>query len=383
MTDDQNRDPGRIALLDGYRGFAVLLVTLYRFAHEAFPEEVVGQIPSKAILIGMSGVDFFFVLSGFLITGILLKNKDSGSYFTEFYRNRILRIFPLYYGSLLLFLVVFPHVFNQDVFAKQVQKDEWCLWTFATNLSIAWHNEFHYGELDHFWSLAIEEQFYLVWPILVLWLRSEKLLRLCIVATLILAAIRMGCSIGGLGDTTARNFTLFRLDGLLLGSSAAILYREYGDLSKHYSWLRRATIVTTALYGLCVVAIDDDHDVRFVLISMVAMLLLLQALASPSGAIERRVFEFSAMRSLGKYSYAMYVFQYPLIPLLAPILSPKGLTGWIGNPIVAGLIYVAAMFVATYAVAVVSWYTFERHFLALKKHGQFASTTVTPRAVPN
>jgi peptidoglycan/LPS O-acetylase OafA/YrhL len=98
----------RIPALDGFRGLAVLMVTLYRFGEVSLTESVVGKWASKAVYLGASGVDLFFVLSGFLITGILLEQKGSSKYFSTFYARRSLRIFPLYFASLILFLWLLP-----------------------------------------------------------------------------------------------------------------------------------------------------------------------------------------------------------------------------------------------------------------------------------
>jgi peptidoglycan/LPS O-acetylase OafA/YrhL len=112
-------------------------------------------------------------------------------------------------------------------------------------------------------------------------------------------------------------------------------------------------------------------------VSLLAAALLLSALASPQRSVERRVLECSPMRLLGKYSYAMYIFQLPLIVLLHPWVSSTKLTDLLGSEIIAGIVYVLLMFGITYWVAVVSWHTLERWFLRLRK--RFSSIkVVTP-----
>ena len=107
-TQLSEQQSGRVLALDGFRGQAVLMVTLFRFGEVSMTDSVAGKWASKAIYLGASGVDLFFVLSGFLITGILLDQKDRSRYFSIFYARRALRIFPLYFASLFCFLWVLP-----------------------------------------------------------------------------------------------------------------------------------------------------------------------------------------------------------------------------------------------------------------------------------
>jgi peptidoglycan/LPS O-acetylase OafA/YrhL len=355
----------RIAAVDGFRGLAILMVTLYRFANVSFTADIVGKLPAKAINIGAAGVDFFFVLSGFLITGILLESRTKSHYFSTFYINRTFRIFPLYYGTLFLLLVVLPWLGKTEI-RDAIQGDPIHLWIYTTNLSVSWANAWTYASLDHYWTLAIEEQFYLIWPIMVCWLGPRKLFHTCWVLCIAFAAMRTGCSLAGIGDVTEKAFTLFRLDGLLLGSIGAILVRESKPIVANYRLLRRLCFIAIVVYFASLAAGENDLTLRYSIVALVAFLLLLQILASPESSVERRVFENVGLRSLGKYSYAMYVFQYPLIRLLEPILSPESLTLQLGNEVFAAVAYIFIMFAITYCLAVISWYCFEKWFLVLR-----------------
>jgi peptidoglycan/LPS O-acetylase OafA/YrhL len=176
---------GHDSALEGVRGLAILMVLLVHLTPEGRSHTVVGAVMKAVAGVGVAGVDLFFVLSGFLITGILLEAKGKGGYLRTFYARRALRIFPLYYLVLVLCLVVAPRVMRMDspeyraLFAKQ----GW-LWFYVGNIKTAMGTEvcpFSAGwlQFDHFWSLAIEEQFYLVWPVLVLLLSRRGMMGVC------------------------------------------------------------------------------------------------------------------------------------------------------------------------------------------------------------
>lgn len=367
---------GRISALDGFRGLAVLLVTFYRFGEVSLTAEVVGSGVSKAVLLGGIGVDFFFVLSGFLITGILLDTKTNENYFRRFYWNRTLRIFPLYFASLLLMLIILPRVFAWSVIPDNIQQSTFYLWTYTTNLIVAWEDAWQFGYLDHFWSLAIEEQFYLVWPLVVFSLDRKKLLWLCIVGCIAVPCLRVGMSIGEIGEATEKTFTLFRVDGLLLGALAAMMTRSSIDLSANSKLIRNGLIASSLVFIASLAMGSNDYTIRYTLVSLVAGCLLLQLLVAPKQAITRRLLENPILRSFGKYSYAMYVFQYPLVALLAPWIAPTIIKEWVGQPLLAAILYVVLMFVATYLIAVVSWFSCERWFLQLKSGSHQPSSSL-------
>lgn len=153
--------------LDGIRGLAILAVTLYRLCKELDPEaHPVLAIIRRFAPVGERGVDLFFVLSGFLITGILLRTKSQPHYFRNFMARRVLRIFPLYFLSLVLGILVIPNLLNTNSF-DLASREQFYLWTYTSNFRMAWLNEWCFGAFDHFWSLAVEEHFYLIWPAVV------------------------------------------------------------------------------------------------------------------------------------------------------------------------------------------------------------------------
>ncbi len=155
-----------IPQLDGLRGLAILIVTLYRFSKEFPTDSLVGKLLHYGLHLGDRGVDLFFVLSGFLITGILVDAKGQAHYFSHFFARRSLRIFPLYFASLFLFVVAFNCLNpTQPMFAAAAE-NQFYLWTYLTNVKMSIEGAWCFGSLDHFWSLAVEEHFYLFWPLL-------------------------------------------------------------------------------------------------------------------------------------------------------------------------------------------------------------------------
>src|SRR5688572_22907162 len=156
------------------------------------PETGVDRVLAGVPLFGWVGVDLFFVLSGFLITGILLDTRGSDRYFTSFYARRTLRIFPLYYLIVFLSLIVLP-LFPRwsALLGGGDDLPQWPYWTYLVNFAIAERNDFQHGVLDVAWSLAIEEQFYLIWAVVV-WLLSPRLLgALCALIVVAVPLARM------------------------------------------------------------------------------------------------------------------------------------------------------------------------------------------------
>jgi peptidoglycan/LPS O-acetylase OafA/YrhL len=158
----------RVPVLDGLRGLAILLVMLHHFFQNYVPEPVwIDRLVFGLMGCGWFGVDLFFVLSGFLITGILYDAKGADRYFLNFYARRTLRIFPLYYAVLVLLFVLLPrvpHPLAADYVSDSAPDQLW-FWLYLTNFRIALNGGW-YSHLvpSVFWSLAIEEQFYVLYP---------------------------------------------------------------------------------------------------------------------------------------------------------------------------------------------------------------------------
>ena len=361
-----------IPALDGIRGLAILLVTIYRFNLRPTDYGLVGRVLFQSLSLGRLGVDLFFVLSGFLITGILIDAKGTAHYFRNFYIRRALRIYPLYYGVLFVAFVAIPvlagdrHRLFADAAADQAS-----LWLYLANFLIGFRDEWCLGSFNHFWSLCVEEHFYLLWPLVIYFCTRRQAIAACW-ATIALALLGRVAWLLLSGPTTAIDaFTCFQCDGLALGSLLAILAREPRGIRSWAPWARAGMIV--AGLALAYVATLRDRQLLGLAITLRCAFfggLLVLAVSSQSSSRWGRLWGSRTLRFFGKYSYAMYVFQLPLVEILAPVLDPDALCARVGSALLGRLIYIAAMFAVTTAVSVLSWHLYEKHFLALKSRFQ-------------
>jgi peptidoglycan/LPS O-acetylase OafA/YrhL len=354
---------GQMPVLDAIRGVAIVLVLAHRFNLNEDPDGLPARLVAATMELGWVGVQLFFVLSGFLITGILLDTARSEHYYRAFFGRRVLRIFPLYYAVLLLVLVLVPLVTGSQPEGHQHQL--W-LWVYLSN----WVAPLGLGVtvLGHFWSLAVEEQFYLTWPFLVRWLAGRRLAVLCGLLVVVAPASRVLLRALGVGPEPVYEFTVCRIDALAMGSAAAWALRvpEVAlALERRQRWLAGSAVllllagaVATRGYPRTSLLTQTLGYSRLAGVALVAV--VLGVLAEAAGVKVAP----AALRTLGKYSYAMYVFHALLhhavgVPLLA-WLRP-------GTGVAASLGYFAVMTGLTFGVALLSYHLLEKHFLALKR----------------
>src|SRR4051812_15765629 len=214
------RKAQHIPALDGVRGLAILLVLIFHFSQLGYTPNPTGfrAVLQKATAAGWIGVDLFFVLSGFLITSILVEAKGSQGYFRNFYMRRVLRIFPLYYGVLAVAAVlglVFYDRLPQEY--RNVFHYQGGLWAYLQNfIRIDWMG------FTHFWSLAVEEHFYLVWPALVFFLSRRAAMGVCVALIAAAIAIRTGRVLNHAEIEATYTWTFCRMDCLAIGSLLAL-----------------------------------------------------------------------------------------------------------------------------------------------------------------
>ena len=251
-SDQRASSTERLPALDGIRGLAIIWVVLHNTT-DLLPPTLHGASHLMALLLhpGWIGVQLFFALSGFLITGILLDTQRAANYFLAFYAKRALRILPLYYTVLLLLLVVVPGLQRGPTLPHATPKEQLSLWLFIVN----WTNAAPYG-FAHFWSLAVEEQFYMFWPVIVHRLAAPRLFKVCVYIAMLALVIRSVMVFSGASSWAVYNATTSRLDALALGGAGACLVR----IPVARTWLAsRLTAVNLAALGLFLVGIPMTH----------------------------------------------------------------------------------------------------------------------------
>lgn len=364
---------GHIPALDGVRGLAILAVLVYRFGLQGDfylstdPADTLPHWAATALALGQRGVDLFFVLSGFLITGILFDAKGEQSFFRHFYTRRVLRILPLYYASLVLFLLVIPCFLSPSQFpTKHAQEDQHWLWLHAANLSFLFRGEWSLGRLDHFWSLAIEEHFYFVWPLVIFLCNRRIAMWVCAIGFFASPLARIAWIKAGGVDVAIDTLTIFRLEGLLAGAWLALAVRGprgIAALAKPAKWVLIGSgllLAPTILTDKRLLTIPETIYAAF----FAATLAVVLGCGAKSWC--KKLMESRFLRFFGKYSYAMYIFQNPLVPLMALLFTSNQLESLTGSFVAGRILYSVLMALVTTLAALVSWNLFEKHFLALK-----------------
>jgi peptidoglycan/LPS O-acetylase OafA/YrhL len=367
-----------IPALDGLRGLAVLAVLFFHFNMMVEESYVFTGVPTALARSCWCGVDLFFVLSGFLITGILLDSKGTPRYFRNFYARRALRIFPLYYGMLVVVFLIGPmfKTLNTPEF-EEVAQNQLPLWLYYMNLDVAWRGDFFFSgdwvEFNHFWSLAVEEQFYLVWPAVVLLCGRRTLAVVCLSLIAVAILLRGTFVLHGDHTWTVFAFTPCRWDTLALGGLLALAFRTPGWWAR---LVRPALISAIACFvlvaGLAAKWNGLGVDKQFIQAPGYSLLasffgaLLVLAVNAPQASIAGRVWNHPVLRFFGKYSYGLYVVHPTLMEHLFKILPVERLAQWSGSPALGALLFMVAALCLSVAAAWLIWHLYEKHFLKLK-----------------
>jgi peptidoglycan/LPS O-acetylase OafA/YrhL len=384
---------GRIPALDGLRGLAIVMVMAF---HQTAmrPTTALDYEFVRLSQYLAAGVDLFFVLSGFLITGILYDAKTGTHYFRNFYARRFLRIFPLYYAVLFVALVVLPR-FPHPKLAKWEHfgglGQVW-YWLFLSNWSIALGGRgFQHGMIDLSWTLSIEEQFYLIWPVVVLAFDRRRLMRICVGLVGGALAVRLGFTLSGRPGAWSMMLTPSRMDTLAVGAWIALAARGAGGIGGLVPAARWLAIISGLVVAALIVPSSPPAFVYALrpTVNLTALaiffgsLLVLAVGTRPAGLIAR-VFEMRFLQVFGVYSYALYLFHNPIQAAIRDtVYGPSRFATLGGSPLPGQLVFYVVAAVPTLACAWLSWHLYEAPLLKLKRFfpaGRGQAATAKTRA---
>jgi peptidoglycan/LPS O-acetylase OafA/YrhL len=339
----------KIPQLDALRGIAILLV----IAHNATLHYGTTSYLHPLFDRGWMGVDLFFVLSGFLISGILLDTKESPNYFKNFYARRILRIWPLYYCLLAFMFLVLPRVSAAEgvtIFAKS--SPWWAYPLFLQNFLLPLSTDAA-GPLGVTWSLAIEEQFYLVWPIIVRFLSRRQVAIVALVG--IAASPVLRYFLAAHHVHIYANF-FCRLDGLMLGAFLAALVRSKDFVRERFVGVALAVLVVAAPLA---VVMDLRHAewIVFSFTSLAAGALVYLAMFWRQKWVQwplaNRFLLFT-----GTISYGLFLLHK---------IAFAGVDGLHVKYVQHPFVMLGVILLGSYLLAITSWNVLEQPFLRLKR----------------
>ena len=348
--------PAFIPAFDGLRGLAILVVVLYH-CHPRLQ----GTFLEGIIVWGWSGVSLFFVLSGFLITGIILDSGASSRFYANFFARRFLRIWPVYWLLLFLYYFFFPFLFSgYRWMLHDIAAAPWLfLLLFVQNL---WPIALP-GAIGPTWSLAIEQQFYVFWAPIARQIPPRWLL---LVATAMLATsplVRLFC-----GYHLTPTNTLTHLDGLAVGALIAIALRVLDWPLRAWNIVARAALAVGAAGIALMLHRGSAWTDTLLAIGFGGMLLaalLGQAARRPT--LYCRALTLRPLLFVGKISYGLYVTHILVFSILGGYVDkPLDRFGIPGN-----LAIVAIRFAASIGFAALMWIRFERPILSLKRYFNF------------
>lgn len=348
-----------IIQLDGLRFFAVLAVMIAHWLQWHWePESVLSKIRF------VHGVTLFFVLSGFLITRILLINRDKYNQQNEnkfklikaFYIRRFLRIFPIYYLLIIaLFIINFEN--TKELFL-------WLI-SYTINIYQSIHNT-SVGFYSHFWSLAVEEQFYLFWPFIILFIKPKRTW-IAIVGIIVLSLICRAYLYFYVGHWMATSyFTLSCMHALGLGA----LLAYFTIYKKEFSKTLSNPVILYVVIGLYVLLfyIQDTYKINWYkeifddfVFAIVSVFIILRASTNGFKFLGKVILENKFISYSGKISYGLYIYHLFISKVFYPLASKIGLS------ITDKYTLFVAFYLLTFLLAHISWKLIENPINSLKK----------------
>ncbi len=365
--------------LDGLRGVAILAVMTYHFSGGYSGTSPLLRKWATIANAGWMGVDLFFVLSGFLITGILYDTATYANRLKNFYARRALRIFPLFYGLLFGLLVVTPIVHLRWQWGDILYF--FYLGNMTALLSPGLANLHPSLNLGHLWSLAVEEQFYLIWPFVVWWIQDRR--RLLTIAAAVIAIsplIRLLLLRMHLNPIIVGYLLLTRADSLLMGGAVALLSR--GPSGKRLPAI--PVFFVSLIFLFCILIASGGavegiwmSSIGYTLIAICASCLVYAAQFSSTKLSHVAACRF--LRFFGRYSYGLYIF-HGLIFLFARREAGR-MQSTVHHAAWAQMICVSIGFGVSLVLSMLSYHFFEAPVMTLKRFFHNPPLTLPPKNV--
>lgn len=314
----------------------------------------------KLTVTGGIGVHIFFVLSGFLITHLMLSEErlSGGFKLKNFYVRRILRIWPLYYIIMTLGIFILPNLFNTFEFNGSVIKNL----IFLNNFDL----EQHSPNVAIAWSVAIEEQFYLFWPLLFLWLKNKTTLIIACTCLFVASAIFI------FNNPDESYFHSFgNVLYLMTGCIGAILFSKFKDKYDQLFISKPKTITFLILSTILIITLPVFNNI-FNPISLLALPICYLVIIL--NLVHNNNSKTNVFSRLGKYTYGMYVY-HPMIIIFVKMTFDFLEADYQTNPII-NLIFASIAFGITIFLSIFSYNYIERHILKLKSKFAFVKTRI-------
>jgi peptidoglycan/LPS O-acetylase OafA/YrhL len=370
----------RFPALDGIRAVAVTLVFMDHYGGGAHGGRLLNTINVMREH-GWVGVDLFFVLSGFLITGILFDTRNDSHFFKRFFVRRSLRIFPVFYLVVAVLLALTPLLQYQwrpgHLLFLVYMGNFWANHDFSLYEVVSGNHPHFNALIGHFWSLCVEEQFYLLWPAVV-WVVRDRVKLLWTAAGISLVALMLRCAMFAMAEPAhAETWIIrtlpFRMDTLLIGGMLALLLR--GPNAARWQRLCRPLFLVSGGLVLAIFFFSPAYDSGWLLTVGLTLIALASAgligLTLRPGSSSFRLFYRKPLRILGRYSYGFYIFHFIFAWEWIQLLVV--LTNSLHSRAIAGVLALSINFTTTFLVSKLSYDLFEVRFLRLKRYFEYDS----------
>jgi len=363
--------------LDGLRAIAILLVLLFHLTPNHDSDQGLRSLIFKAADIGWSGVDLFFVLSGFLITGILLRAKAANSPLRHFLMRRILRILPAYYVALSIIFLLVP--FALRAYPTPATSVQAPYWFYTDNYIFPSRPDLGgYFGIAHFWSLAVEMQFYVLWPLVIYRFTSDTVWKVGLAALILVVVGRIVAVVMDVDPSVTFSWMPFRADGLIVGSlvAAALDAGMRNEQLSPFGWL---TVAVGSVFALLVAWFHMGGSIwksqEYPLMYLVLRVTLPCTLSLLFGAVlclslQRNwlsaLLGSRVFKPLALYSYGIYIIHGLLTPIFEESFGPQILVYWTGGHDAPVYLYFVLSSGVSFVLAMASYHLVEIHFLRLK-----------------